>query len=344
MTGLVGVTLVVVSLLGAGAEDAEERRAECVMWSHLENKTMPLQDQGHATCRTNEECSGFTCEGQFKDSPVMFGMRVLHCQEPPGLELFGHAPQFNANNFSHVFKHGSRYEIPGVFLNQKTLDMDGESLPKLPMMPSDVPGLNLYFLVSMEPMPGGKTLNCGLEIQACVNTSVVDNEMVRRLHGDEMCVINKPIFNDTEIPVPECEETYPAKVLVGEMCNVNEIGQCGEHMTCVQDSDESETGKCECLSSYRQKTDRTCEEDTPLSQPRVASSSEEAGGGAGAVIAAVICILALIVISVLGVAFVRRYRLLPRLKAHLTNTPYEDIVITDTKQATIRQSCQTTVA
>ena len=30
------------------------------------------------------------------------------------------------------------------------------------MMPSDVPGLNLYFLVSMEPMPGGKTLNCGL--------------------------------------------------------------------------------------------------------------------------------------------------------------------------------------
>ena len=38
----------------------------------------------------------------------MFGMRVLHCQEPPGLELFGHAPQFNARNFSHVFKHGSR--------------------------------------------------------------------------------------------------------------------------------------------------------------------------------------------------------------------------------------------
>ena len=47
----------------------------------------------------------------FQDSPVMFGMRVLHCQEPPGLELFGHAPQFNANNFSHVFKHGSRYGL-----------------------------------------------------------------------------------------------------------------------------------------------------------------------------------------------------------------------------------------
>ena len=60
-----------------------------------------------------------------------------------------------------------RYEIPGVFLNQKTLSMEGagEALPQLPMMPSDVPGLNLYFLVSMEPMEGGKTLNCGLEIQ-----------------------------------------------------------------------------------------------------------------------------------------------------------------------------------
>ena len=53
-----------------------------------------------------------------------------------------------------------------MFLNQQSLDLDGTTLPKLPVMPSDVPGLNLYFLVSMEPMPGGKTLNCGLEIQA----------------------------------------------------------------------------------------------------------------------------------------------------------------------------------
>ena len=55
---------------------------------------------------------------------------------------------------------------------------------------------------------------------------------------------------------------------------------------------------------FRQKADRTCEEDVPLSQPRVASSAE-AGTGAGAVIAAVLCILALIVISILGVTFVR---------------------------------------
>jgi len=324
-----------------GMIKGDEERAECIMWSHLENKTMPLQDQGHATCRTNDECSGFSCEGTFKDSPVMFGMRVLHCQEPPGLELFGHAPQFNANNFSHVFKHGSRYEIPGVFLNQQALGVDGESLPKLPMMPSDVPGLNLYFLVSMEPMPGGKTLNCGLEIQACVNTSVVDNELVRKLHGDEMCIINKPIFNDTEIPVPKCDkdDKYPAKVLVGEMCNVNEIGQCGDHMTCVQDTSESETGKCECLSNYRQQADRTCIADDPAAQPRVADGQAgSAEDSSSSVVAAVICILALVVLSVLSVMFVRRYRLLPRLKARLTNTPYEDIVISDTNKASHRQT------
>ena len=37
-----------------------------------------------------------------------------------------------------------------------------------------------------------------------------------------------------EIPVPECSARYPAQVLVGEMCNSNEVDQCGDHMTCVQ--------------------------------------------------------------------------------------------------------------
>jgi len=321
---------------------ALENRAECEMWSHLENKTMPLQDQGHATCKTNDECSGFTCEGRFKDSPVMFGMRVLHCQEPPGLELFGHAPQFNANNFSHVFKHGSRYEIPGVFLNQQTLDIDGKSLPKLPMMPSDVPGLNLYFLVSLEPVPGGETLKCGLEIQACVNTSVVNNDLMKKLHGDEMCIINKPIFNDTEIPVPQCDHKYPAQVLVGEMCNINEIGGCGDHMTCVQDESGSESGLCECLSSYTEQADRTCVSPAhSLSppQPHVAGGQSGEVSSSSGVIATIICILALVVLSVLGVLFVRRYRLLPRLKARMTNTPYEDIVISD-KPGSVQQTSQ----
>ena len=127
-----------------------------------------------------------------------------------------------------------RYEIPGVFLNQHALDLEGAA--RLPMMPSDVPGLNLYFVVTMEPVPGKETLNCGLEIQACVNTSVVQNDLVKKLHGEEMCIIKKPIFNNTEIPVPKCEShnKYPAEVLVGEVCNVAETGQCGDHMTCTQ--------------------------------------------------------------------------------------------------------------
>ena len=58
-----------------------------------------------------------------------------------------------------------RYEIPGVFLNQQAFDLDGTRLP-MPMMPSDVPGLNLYFVVTMEPVEGKpQTINCGLEIQ-----------------------------------------------------------------------------------------------------------------------------------------------------------------------------------
>ena len=212
-----------------------------------------------------------------------------------------------------------RYEIPGVFLNQHALDLEGAA--RLPMMPSDVPGLNLYFVVTMEPVPGKETLNCGLEIQACVNTSVVQNDLVKKLHGEEMCIIKKPIFNNTEIPVPKCEShnKYPAEVLVGEVCNVAESGQCGEHMTCtqvmagreereestvkmLQESEDSQMGKCECLSSFRQQADRTCVENLPLvtPQPRV----QEASGGAQAVVA-VICILVLVVVSVLGVVLVR---------------------------------------
>ena len=205
-----------------------------------------------------------------------------------------------------------------MFLNQHALDLEGAA--RLPMMPSDVPGLNLYFVVTMEPVPGKETLNCGLEIQACVNTSVVQNDLVKKLHGDEMCIIKKPIFNNTEIPVPRCEShnKYPAKVLVGEVCNVNEVGQCGEHMTCtqvrgqaerghltvtaLQESEESEMGKCECLSSYRQQADRTCVDNIPLAtpQPRVQQSS-----GGAQVVVAVICILILVVVSVLGVVLVR---------------------------------------
>ena len=36
-------------------------------------------------------------------------------------------------------------------------------------------------------------------------------------------ISRKPIFNNTEIPVPHCAETYPAQPLVGEVCNANEV-------------------------------------------------------------------------------------------------------------------------
>ena len=125
------------------------------------------------------------------------------------------------------------------------------------------------------------------------------------MHGDEMCIIKKPIFTNTEIPVPVCdsENKYPAKVLVGEVCNSNEVGQCGEHMTCTMSGEEdSQMGKCECLSSFRQQADRTCVENIALSSshPRV----QEASGGAQVVVA-VICILILVVASVLGVLVFR---------------------------------------
>lgn len=48
--------------------DEKRHRAECQMWSKLENKTLPLQDKGHANCTTNEECTGFKCVGVYQVS------------------------------------------------------------------------------------------------------------------------------------------------------------------------------------------------------------------------------------------------------------------------------------
>ncbi len=36
------------------------------MWAKLENKTLPLQNQGHANCTTNERCTGFHCDGMYQ--------------------------------------------------------------------------------------------------------------------------------------------------------------------------------------------------------------------------------------------------------------------------------------
>jgi len=290
---------------------------------------MPLQDQGHATCVTNADCTGFKCSGMYKEQPVNFGMKVLNCQVPPGLWLFGHAPMYNAYNFSHVFKHGQRYKVPGAMLTDGNINMT-ESVPGLPSLPGGVPGLNIYFLVSMEHYPENHTLRIGLEINACMNTSMMHPDALAHMGTDkpeEMCILRKPIFNNTEIPVPQCKETYPAPTLVGEMCNVNEVGGCGEFQTCAQEAEGETMGRCECLSSYMAKSDRTCIDKTlrAQAQPRVHTEPGSTSGLVGGVVS-VLVVLALLVL-ILGL--VHRFRLVPRLRARLTNTPYEDIVVSD---------------
>ena len=53
-------------LLPAAEGVADEMKAACEMWSKLENKTLPLQNEGHANCTTNDECTGFNCKGIYQ--------------------------------------------------------------------------------------------------------------------------------------------------------------------------------------------------------------------------------------------------------------------------------------
>ncbi len=50
----------------AVGEGKSPMRPECTMWSKLENKTLSLQNQGHANCTTNEQCTGFSCDGLYQ--------------------------------------------------------------------------------------------------------------------------------------------------------------------------------------------------------------------------------------------------------------------------------------
>jgi hypothetical protein len=99
-------------------------------------------------------------------------------------------------------------------------------------------------------------------------------------------------------------------------------------------------GLCECLSEFEKKPDKTCisrafvipatgpSSITILSEPHRTDSTSQSGAIAAGVISA------LIVIAALGIALVlaHRHRVLPRLRAKLSNTPYEDIVINDRSQ------------
>ena len=77
---LVPLLLLALATASAQAEDdataATDHRAECAMWAKLENKTLPLQNQGHANCTTNPECTGFECLGMYKvRQEIIFGIK-----------------------------------------------------------------------------------------------------------------------------------------------------------------------------------------------------------------------------------------------------------------------------
>ena len=63
----VAVSAMLLLLPAAAAEGVgDEMKAACEMWSKLENKTLPLQNEGHANCTTNDECTGFNCKGIYQ--------------------------------------------------------------------------------------------------------------------------------------------------------------------------------------------------------------------------------------------------------------------------------------
>jgi hypothetical protein len=56
----------VLLVAGPGVLGLVEDRPECALWAKLENKTVPLQNQGHANCTTNNDCTGFNCVGMYQ--------------------------------------------------------------------------------------------------------------------------------------------------------------------------------------------------------------------------------------------------------------------------------------
>ena len=63
--------LSILLLLPAAEGVDDEMKAACEMWSKLENKTLPLQNEGHANCTTNDECTGFNCKGIYQVGTIL---------------------------------------------------------------------------------------------------------------------------------------------------------------------------------------------------------------------------------------------------------------------------------
>ena len=104
-TSLLSLVLLCLSHGIQGLEDHMMQKPECQMWAKLENKTLPLQDQGHANCTTNSDCTGFTCKGIYQVSPVHLLSYSHH-----GMALFlKDNSYFFATDFSRCI-HGSSFE------------------------------------------------------------------------------------------------------------------------------------------------------------------------------------------------------------------------------------------
>ena len=63
---VVSIVIIIQQLSCVTSFDEKRHRAECQMWGKLENRTLPLQNQGHADCAVNKECTGFMCKGKYQ--------------------------------------------------------------------------------------------------------------------------------------------------------------------------------------------------------------------------------------------------------------------------------------
>ncbi|XP_040564665.1 uncharacterized protein [Lepeophtheirus salmonis] len=322
----------------------EEKRAECMVWAKLENKTLPLQNQGQAKCLTNKECSGFTCTGVYQNKDLTFGMRVLPCREVPGVEIYGYAPQFHANNFSHIFTHKSQYVVPGALLNMSVIPGN--------LSPSKFGELTGKIEVHLKRNALNNTLILGLSAMACIN---------------DTCPFRKLVFNHTEIPVLSCPEKMESSSsnnnnnppTYGAQCNINDLFNCGPNRICVQTEPSSTSGVCKCRRGFTLDSNQNClsrrpktldNHDESFIDPKVnvfeqhskKSTTDQTNDAhspldevtedvdaalIGGIVAGIISVIILIII--IGTLIVSFTRLAPRLRARITQRPYEDIIISD---------------
>merc|ERR1740129_1136264 len=80
-----------------------------------------------------------------------------------------------------------------------------QTVPGFPQLPGGVPGLNIYFVVSMEPNKDNHTLRIGLEVQACMNTSLMHPAALSHLGSnkpEEMCILESQSSTTPRSPSP----------------------------------------------------------------------------------------------------------------------------------------------